>query len=84
MSYSIIEHDSYETGFMYDKREQFLIDSEDDVENLPDNCAPGSAAFMTNDSRAWQMNSSKTWCEVKSVSALKDTFSRKVRRCDYD
>ena len=70
MAYAIIKHDMQETGIVHDRREQFLIDSIDDVQNLPSDSAPGSIAYFADRSRAWQMSPSKVWTEVVDVSLL--------------
>ena len=75
MAYSIIKHDAYETGRVHDHREMFMIDDENDVQNLPADSAPGSVAYTADNTQAWQMSPSKVWVEVVNVSALLKKFN---------
>lgn len=75
MAYSIIKHDTYETGRVHDQREAFLIDAADDVKDLPADSAPGSIAYTADNTQAWQMSPSKVWVEVVNVSALLKKFN---------
>ena len=69
MPISIIKTDKYETGFVHDRREEFLLDGVGDVASLPTDSAPGSFAYTADMANAWQMNSSMTWVQVKRGSS---------------
>lgn len=43
----------------------FMIESEDDVKNLPINCTPGSLAKMT-DGTSYMLGNNKKWSKIPS------------------
>lgn len=74
MAYAIIKHDRYETGLTHDEREKFLMDTADDVENLPMDCAVGSIAYTADKSEGYLMSPSGVWVKVVSVNTMLEEF----------
>ena len=61
MSIFVIKTDRFDTGFVYDRRMEFLLDSADDFVLLPSNCPPGSKAYTSDMSAMWQMGVEGEW-----------------------
>lgn len=57
---------------------KFVLDSPEDIELLPDNCAPGSSAFVISNSQLYMMNTKKEWKLIpdKSSGTAGITISR--------
>lgn len=70
MGYAIIKYDVYENGKVHDRREFFLVDGESDISHLSNKCAPGSVAYTSDHSMAWQMSPDHIWVSVVNVPEL--------------
>ena len=46
-------------------RREFILDTEEDVQNLPESCAPGSAALVADGGAIYLLNASGEWKKVK-------------------
>ena len=66
MGINIIKTDRFDTGFVHDRRQVFLLDTVDDFIMLPTDCAPGSEAYTVDMAVQWRVNSYGNWIEMKS------------------
>lgn len=66
MGINIVKTDRFDTGFVYDRRQVFLLDTVDDFIMLPTDCAPGSEAYTVDMAVQWRVNSYGNWIEMKS------------------
>lgn len=64
MAMNIIKTDKYETGFVHDQREEFLLDNAEDINSVPKDCHPGSIAYTADMSAAWQMSPNGEWVQI--------------------
>ena len=65
-------HTSYNAPAVNDAGEMmkvFIIDSEDDIENLPTNVMPGSMARTADCSVLFSLDNSGSWVRIGNVSA---------------
>ena len=44
--------------------QEFVVDTESEVQYCPRDCATGSVAFVINNSKAFMLNSNKDWVEI--------------------
>ena len=42
----------------------FILDTQDDLTNIPTTCKPGSTAFITETSKYYMLNNQNKWIEV--------------------
>lgn len=43
---------------------EYVVDTSDDVENLPHNVAPGSVAIVASNSEVYILNNQKEWVKL--------------------
>lgn len=65
MAYAVVKPDAMKTGFVHDRRQEILIDSEADLANFTeDNAEPGSIAYTADMSKIFQMSPGGEWVEI--------------------
>lgn len=43
---------------------EFVCDTENDISNLPEDCSPGSIAFVIEGAKVYMFNNSKEWVSL--------------------
>lgn len=61
MAFSVIRSLSFSNGYAQSTVLEILLDSAEDVDDLPTDCSPGSFAYTANMDHAWQMSPSHEW-----------------------
>lgn len=83
MSIIVIKSNEAKVGFEFDRRQEFLLDSADDLYNLPLDCMPGSKAYLVDNSRCWMMGSEFEWVECVMTTGGSGSVPADVLRYTY-
>lgn len=65
MAYAVVKPDAMVTGFVHDRRQEILIDSEADLTNFTEeNTEPGSIAYTADMAKIFQMSPGGEWVSI--------------------